>query len=153
VLADVGLQLPDYAAGERTFQLLTQVAGRAGRSPLGGKVVLQTFQPDHYAIRAASRHDYNGFYRQEMEYRKQLRYPPFTRLVRLETRHSEAARAEAEARAMAEQVEQWIQEGDHRGTEIVGPAPCFFGVKTVFTAGKSSCAAPPGQGTAWSSAA
>ncbi len=67
VLADVGLQLPDYNAGERTFQLLTQVAGRAGRSPLGGKVILQTFQPDHYAIRAAAGHDYAAFYRQEME--------------------------------------------------------------------------------------
>ncbi len=77
VLADVGLQLPDFNAGERTFQLLTQVAGRAGRSPLGGRVILQTFQPEHYAIRAASRHDYTGFYRQEMEQRKRLRYPPY----------------------------------------------------------------------------
>lgn len=126
ILADVGLQLPDYNAGERTFQLLTQVAGRAGRSPLGGKVILQTFQPDHYAIRAAARHDYSGFYRQELEYRKRLRYPPYTRLARLEIRNSDPARAEAEARAMASQVESWIREGDHHGAEIVGPVPCFF---------------------------
>lgn len=127
VLADVGLQLPDYNAGERTFQLLTQVAGRAGRSPLGGRVILQTFQPDHYAIRAASRHDYTGFYREEMMYRKRLRYPPFTRLVQLEIRSANPERAEAEAAAMARQVREWIQEGDHRGTEIIGPVPCFFG--------------------------
>lgn len=126
VLADVGLQLPDYNAGERTFQLLTQVAGRAGRSPLGGKVILQTFQPEHYAIRAAARHDYAGFYRQEMEYRRRLRYPPFARLVRLETRCDDPSRAEADARVMASQVEEWIRQGDHRGTEIIGPVPCFF---------------------------
>ncbi len=127
VLADVGLQLPDYNAGERTFQLLTQVAGRAGRSPLGGKVILQTFQPEHYAIRAASRHDYSGFYRQEIEFRKRLHYPPFVRLVRLETRNADASRAEIEARQMARQIENWVREGDHRGTDIVGPVPCFFG--------------------------
>ncbi len=126
VLADVGLQLPDYTAGERTFQLLTQVAGRAGRSPLGGKVVLQTFQPDHYAIRAAARHDYAGFYQQELNYRKRLRYPPFTRLARLEIRNANAAKAEADAQAMARQVESWIRASDHHTTEIIGPVPCFF---------------------------
>jgi primosomal protein N' (replication factor Y) len=127
VLADVGLQLPDYNAGERTFQLLTQVAGRAGRSLLGGRVILQTFLPDHYAIRAAARHDYSGFYKQEMAQRKRLRYPPFTRLVRLEIRSASPEKAEAEARAMAHQVGEWIAEGEHRGTEIIGPVPCFFG--------------------------
>ncbi len=127
VLADVSLQLPDYNAGERTFQLLTQVAGRAGRSPLGGKVILQTFQPDHYAIRSAAGHDYAGFYRQELEYRKRLRYPPFARLARLELRSANAAKVEADARAMSRQIEDWIKEGDHRGTEIIGPVPCFFG--------------------------
>ena len=77
VLADVGLNLPDYRAGERTFQLLTQVAGRAGRSPLGGQVILQTFQPEHYAIQAAARHDLEGFTRQELAYRRELGYPPY----------------------------------------------------------------------------
>jgi primosomal protein N' (replication factor Y) (superfamily II helicase) len=126
VLADVGLQLPDYNAGERAFQLLTQVAGRAGRSLLGGRVILQTFQPDHYAIRASARHDYQGFYKQELEYRKRLRYPPYARLVRLETRHSDPEKAESEARLMMTQIEGWIKEGDHRATEIIGPVPCFF---------------------------
>jgi primosomal protein N' (replication factor Y) len=126
ILADVSLQLPDYNAGERTFQLLTQVAGRAGRSPLGGKVILQTFQPEHYAIRAAAHHDYSGFYRQELEYRKRLRYPPYARLARLELRNANAAKVEADARTMARQIEDWIKEGDHRGTEMIGPVPCFF---------------------------
>lgn len=127
VLADVGLQLPDYNAGERTFQLLTQVAGRAGRSPLGGQVILQTFQPEHYAIRAAAKHDYAGFYRLEMEQRKRLRYPPFARLVRLEIRGPNVEKIENDAREMASQIQEWIEEGDHHGTEIIGPVPCFFG--------------------------
>jgi len=84
VLADVGLSLPDPFASERVFQTLTQVAGRAGRSSLGGKVVLQTFMPEHYAIQFASNHDVNGFYERELEYRKQLGYPPYAKLVRLE---------------------------------------------------------------------
>jgi primosomal protein N' (replication factor Y) len=125
ILAEVSLQLPDYRAGERTFQLLTQVAGRAGRSPLGGKVILQTFQPDHYAIRAASRHDYAGFYRQEIEYRKKMQYPPYARMVRMEIRSSDALRAENEALNMAHQLKEWIQASKQR-TEIIGPVPCFF---------------------------
>jgi primosomal protein N' (replication factor Y) (superfamily II helicase) len=127
ILADVGLQLPDYNAGERTFQLLTQVAGRAGRSLLGGKVILQTFQPDHYVVRAAAAHDYKGFYRQELEYRKRMHYPPFTHLLRLETRHADPQKAESEARVMSEQLQSWIQQGDYPGMEIIGPVPCFFG--------------------------
>ena len=95
VLADVGLSLPDLRSAERTFQVLTQVAGRAGRSPLGGQVILQTFLPEHYVIQAASRHDYQAFYQQELEYRRQLHYPPFSRLVRLEYRHRDPERAEA----------------------------------------------------------
>jgi primosomal protein N' (replication factor Y) (superfamily II helicase) len=126
VLAEVGLQLPDYNAGERTFQLLTQVAGRAGRSLLGGKVIFQTFQPEHYAIRAAAQHDYAAFYRQEMEYRKRMQYPPFTRLVRLECRGANPDKAEADAKGMAAEVQRWIEEGGHRGTSIIGPVPCFF---------------------------
>lgn len=126
VLADVGLQLPDYCAGERTFQLLTQVAGRAGRSPLGGRVILQTFQPEHYAIRAAAEHDYAGFYQQEIAYRRKMGYPPFNRLVRLEIRHADADKAEAEARSMAQQIARWIQAEDRRATQIIGPVPCFF---------------------------
>jgi primosomal protein N' (replication factor Y) len=126
VLADVGLSFPDYRAAERTFQVLMQVAGRAGRSPLGGQVVLQTFQPEHYAIQAAAHHDYAGFYRQELEYRRALGYPPFFRLVRLEYRHLQADQAENAAQHMAGQVRQWIEAGEHTATELIGPVPCFF---------------------------
>jgi primosomal protein N' (replication factor Y) (superfamily II helicase) len=126
VLADVGLNLPDYRAGERTFQVLTQVAGRAGRSPLGGNVVLQTFQPDHYVIQAASRHDYEAFYEKELEYRRKLAYPPFSRLVRLEYRETDAGKAERAARQMSIQLKDWIQAQERSATEISGPTPCFF---------------------------
>jgi primosomal protein N' (replication factor Y) len=126
VLADVGLNLPDYRAPERTFQVLTQVAGRAGRSPLGGEVLLQTFQPEHYVIQAAAGHNYREFYTQELEHRRHLHYPPFTRLVRLEYRHNRLETAEAAAQAMAEQLRQSIRLEGRRSTELIGPAPCFF---------------------------
>ena len=126
ILADVGLQLPDYRAGERGFQLLTQVAGRAGRSPLGGQAIFQTYRPDHYAIQAASEHDFESFLRQELAYRRKLGYPPYTRLARLELRDKDAEAAAREAARMGAQVERWIEEGNLRGIEIIGPAPCFF---------------------------
>jgi primosomal protein N' (replication factor Y) len=126
VLADVGLSLPDLRSAERTFQVLTQVAGRAGRSPLGGQVILQTFMPEHYVIQAAAHHDYQAFYEQELIYRRQLHYPPFSRLVRLEYRHRDSERAEATAMALAEQIRTWLQEEDRRETDLVGPVPCFF---------------------------
>jgi primosomal protein N' (replication factor Y) len=126
VLADVGLNLPDYRAPERTFQLLVQVAGRAGRSALGGQVVLQTFMPDNYAIQAAAGHDYAGFYQRELAERRKLGYPPFSRLLRLEYRHPEADQAEKEARRMAAQVQRWIHEGSFAATTMIGPAPCFY---------------------------
>lgn len=126
VLADVGLSLPDYRAAERTFQVLTQVAGRAGRSLLGGQVVLQTFQPEHYAIQAASRHDYRAFYHQELAFRRELGYPPFAQVVRLEYRHADAYQAEQAAGAMAAQLRGWLEAGERRATYMAGPAPCFF---------------------------
>lgn len=126
VLADVGLNMPDYRAAERTFQVLTQVAGRAGRSPLGGKVILQTFHPDHYVIQSAAGHSYTDFYEKEMAYRRQLGYPPFTQLARLEYRHRDPLVAEREAEKLAAQINQWIKTGGYRATTIVGPAPCFY---------------------------
>ena len=81
VSADIGLGLPDFRAGERTFQLLTQVAGRAGRGDLPGQVVIQTINPDHYAIRFAAAQDYELFYQKEVEFRRLLRYPPFSALA------------------------------------------------------------------------
>ncbi|MEA3350623.1 MAG: primosomal protein N', partial [Chloroflexota bacterium] len=126
VLADVGLNLPDYRSGERVFQVLTQVAGRAGRSPLGGQVILQTFDPDHYVIQAASEHNYRDFYRQELNYRRELGYPPFARLVRLEFRGQDSAQVEASARKVAQMVQSWMAESCAHTTEMIGPVPCFF---------------------------
>jgi primosomal protein N' (replication factor Y) (superfamily II helicase) len=126
VLADVGLNLPDPFGAERSFSLLTQVAGRAGRSALGGRVVLQTFQPEHYAIQAASRHDYAGFYARELDERRRLGYPPFSRLVRLEYRAFDPAKAEAEARTMAARLSHDILAEARVQTDLIGPVPCFF---------------------------
>ena len=126
VLADVGLNLPDAFAPERTFQTLTQVSGRAGRSPLGGEVILQTFQPEHYVIQAAAGHDYGAFYRQELLYRAPLEYPPFGNLVRLEYRHTDSDQAERAARSLADQIHTWIQEEGRSSIHLAGPVPCFF---------------------------
>ena len=104
VLADVGLHLPDPFAAERVFQVLTQVAGRAGRSERGGKVVLQTFDPENQVIQSAAKHDVNGFYEYELDQRKRLGYPPFSRLVRLEYRSTDQASAEKEARKVGEKL-------------------------------------------------
>jgi primosomal protein N' (replication factor Y) len=126
ILADVGLNLPDLRANERVFNLLTQVAGRAGRSPLGGQVVVQSFQPEHYVIQTAARHDYAAFYRQELASRRKLDYPPFTQLVRLEIRDSDPVKVEKAARQMAAQVQSWLDSEHRPQTQIIGPAPCFF---------------------------
>ncbi len=122
VLADVGLNLPDYSASERVFQVLTQVAGRAGRSPLGGQMILQTFQPEHYVIQAAAQHSYREFYRQELAYRRELGYPPFARLARLEFRGQDAVQVEETARSAARQ----LIARDDQLHEMIGPVPCFF---------------------------
>lgn len=127
ISADVGLGLPDYRATERTFQVLTQVAGRAGRGLLGGRVVLQTYAPEHYIVQAASHHDYAAFYARELRYRKDLGYPPFRRVMRLVFRHADAARAEAEANALAKELREQIRSEKLAATDLVGPAPCFFG--------------------------
>lgn len=126
ILADVGLNLPDYRSAERTFQVLTQVAGRAGRSPLGGSVILQTFQPDHYVIETAAEHNYRAFYQREIRYRRELDYPPYSNLVRLEYRDLKPDQAESAANAMASDINRWIEEEGRRATGMIGPVPCFF---------------------------
>ncbi len=125
VLADVGLNLPDPFASERTFQLLTQVAGRAGRSARGGQAILQTFAPDHYVIQSAARHDVDGFQKLEAEYRRQLGYPPFGRAARLEFRHRDAARAESEAKRVLQILAGKI-EAERRTQTVASAVPCFF---------------------------
>jgi primosomal protein N' (replication factor Y) len=126
ISADVGLALPDFRAGEHTFQLLTQVAGRAGRGLLGGRVILQTYQPNHYAVAAASRHDYAGFYGREITYRREMGYPPFRRMARLVFRYTSETQARAEAERAAEMIRERIARMRMTGTELIGPAPCFF---------------------------
>jgi primosomal protein N' (replication factor Y) len=126
VLADTGLHLPDYRASERTFQVLTQVAGRAGRSPLGGQVILQTFDPDHYVIKAAAGHDYQDFFSQEIEYRRELSYPPFMNLIRLEIRDRDHQVAKNKAEAYGEALKSWIKNQEMVATRVVGPVPPYF---------------------------
>ncbi|MBN1937300.1 MAG: primosomal protein N' [Anaerolineae bacterium] len=127
ITADTALNLPDFRAAERTFQLLVQVAGRAGRGLRGGKVIVQTYAPDHYAIQAAAKHDYEAFYARELAFRRQVGYPPFTRLARLVYADSSAARARQQAVELAAALQTAIQRGrlpqDHH---LIGPAPCFL---------------------------
>ncbi len=126
VLADVGLNLPDPFANEKVFQTLTQVSGRAGRSARGGRVVMQTFTPEHYALQFAAKHDVDGFYERELEYRRGLGYPPFAKLVRLEYREANPDKAEEEARKLADRLRARMEAGGFRQTEMIGPVPCFF---------------------------
>jgi len=126
VSADTSLNLPDFRAGERTFQLLSQVAGRAGRGTLGGQVIIQTFSPEHYAIQTAAKHDYTSFYEKEIAYRRQLHNPPFSRLALLVYSHANDARCQREAERMRNQL---IAERDAKGIDnlgIIGPAPAFI---------------------------
>jgi primosomal protein N' (replication factor Y) len=129
IAADVGLFLPDFRAGERTFQLLTQVAGRAGRSALGGQVIVQTYHPDHYAVVAASHHDYESFYRQEIAFRREQGYPPVRRLARLVYYHTKLAQAQAEATRLADLLWAEIARLELPDTDLLGPAPCFFSMQ------------------------
>jgi primosomal protein N' (replication factor Y) len=126
VTADTLLHLPDLRSGERTFQLLTQVAGRAGRSALGGRVIVQTYTPEHPAIQAASRHDYAAFYEAEMAFRRAHWYPPLSRLVRLVYLHATARRAQSETARLTDILAQRIQRLGLAEVDLIGPAPCFF---------------------------
>src|SRR6185437_7595561 len=119
--ADATLRFPDFRAEERTFALIAQLAGRAGRGPRGGRVLVQTSTPDAAAIAAASRHDSDGFLRDELERREALRYPPFADLIKIVT----SAPDPAPARAAAAQVAEAIAGTTGEKTELLGPAPLF----------------------------
>ena len=125
VSADTTLNLPDFRAGERSFQLLTQVAGRAGRGRRPGRVVIQTYAPEHYAVQMAAAHDYEGFYTREIEYRRQLGNPPFSQLCRLVFSHHGEAFAAEEARRLRQLLDQEIASRGIEGISLVGPAPAF----------------------------
>ena len=116
--ADFALGLPDFRAAERTFQLLTQVAGRAGRGEIPGTVVLQTYFPEHYAIRCAAFHDYLGFYDQELRYRKWMHYPPFTSVATVLLRCDKLDHAMRYAGI----VHRWVEQTRMEGVRIMGPA-------------------------------
>jgi primosomal protein N' (replication factor Y) len=126
ISADTSLNLPDFRAGERTFQLLSQVAGRAGRGPSGGRVIIQTFSPEHYAIQAAASHDYASFYEREIAYRRQLRNPPFTRLARLVYVHANDAACQREAEKMKGRLLQEMAARGIGGIDVIGPAPAYI---------------------------
>ena len=126
VLADIGMHMPDFRAPERAFQLLTQVAGRAGRGPQAGYAVIQTYLPDHYAIQAAAEQDYAAFYATEMEHRRAQANPPFGRLVRLlYDGHSDKRTAQNEAQQLAGRLRRTAHEWDMRGVDVIGPAPTY----------------------------
>ena len=122
IYTDMALHLPDFRAGERTFSLLVQVAGRAGRGDVEGEVVVQSFTPFHAAIQYARQHDYLGFYEQEIEYRQQLRYPPATRLVCLTVRSKSEEKAQFTAGALARELKKHVV-ADHDTMGEPTPAP------------------------------
>src|SRR6267378_1707129 len=121
VNADTILNLPDFTAAERTFQLLTQVLGRSGRGEAGGRGIVQTYLPEHYAIRAAAAHDYVAFAEAELEGRRRFGYPPFGRLALLSTQAKKIETVEKRAHELA----AWLREAAGDDAEVLGPAPAF----------------------------
>ncbi|MGB8062847.1 MAG: primosomal protein N' [Candidatus Sulfotelmatobacter sp.] len=116
--ADVALGLPDFRAAERTFQLLTQVAGRAGRGESPGKVILQTFFPDHYAVEYAARHDFTGFYEKELRFRSWMHYPPYSSLANVLVRSDKLD----DALQWSGIIGKWFDQTRHEGVRVLGPA-------------------------------
>jgi primosomal protein N' (replication factor Y) len=116
--ADYALGLPDFRAAERVFQLLTQVSGRAGRGDLPGKVIVQTYHPDHYAIQCAAQHDFHAFVERELKYRRWMHYPPYAALANLiiQSPHLE------EAAGWSATLGRWFQSTQLDGVRVLGPA-------------------------------
>jgi len=120
VSVDAGLALPDFRAAERTFQLITQVAGRAGRGERPGQVLIQTYHPAHYALKHARSQDYAGFYSEEIRHRQNHGYPPFVSLASLLVHGSDPKRTRAEAVELRKQLDL---ANEDRACRILGPAP------------------------------
>ena len=116
--ADMALGMPDFRAAERTFQLLTQVAGRAGRGDTPGKVVLQTYFPDHYAVQFAAQHDFVGFYEKELRFRSWMHYPPYSALANVLLRSDKLD----EALQWSGTLGRWFESTRHEGIRVLGPA-------------------------------
>jgi len=123
ILADVGLHLPDFRAGERAFSLLCQVAGRAGRGPDPGRVIIQTYNPEHYAVAAAATQDYSAMYRQEIETRQGQGNPPFNQLAHIRFQDLSATACQRQATAMARLLRERVAARGLADVEITGPAP------------------------------
>jgi primosomal protein N' (replication factor Y) len=123
VAADSGLSFPDFRSAERTFQLLTQVAGRAGRGNAPGRVVIQSFYPDNYALHFAQRQDYQGFHDKEIEFRKLMGYPPFRRLIQIVISDPDSARASRDADKIADALKARFEKMESGSRpHILGPA-------------------------------
>src|SRR5439155_1274377 len=136
VNADTVLNLPDFTAAERTFELLTQVLGRSGRGAAGGRGILQTYLPEHYAIRAAAAHDYATFAAVELEGRRRFGYPPFGRLVLLSTQ----AKRQDTVERRADELASRLREASGADAEVLGPAPAFAAIR---------CSTPWRRSRAW----
>ncbi|MFY9708108.1 MAG: primosomal protein N' [Desulfobacterales bacterium] len=121
--ADLSMSFPDFRAGERTFQLLAQVAGRAGRGDKPGKVILQTYNPEHFSIQAAQNQDFREFYRQEIVFRRALKYPPFSRIIQLKIAGRDKRQTETLARSLGEVCRRLGQQDDvlRKSVEVMGP--------------------------------
>jgi primosomal protein N' (replication factor Y) len=126
ISADTSLHFPDFRSSERTFQLLTQVAGRAGRGESAGRVIIQTFNPDHYSILRAKEHDFLGFYREEIQFRKALDYPPFCRLINFRLSGNNEKRTERAAEEMGKIGQVLLKKGYGKGIQILGPSIAPF---------------------------
>lgn len=123
VNADTGLALPDFRAAEQSFQLLTQVAGRAGRGDKPGEVLVQTFRPKHYAVQAAAHHDYGTFYQQEIGFRENAGYPPFRRMANFMVESEDPALVQRAAMRLSRLARDEMERLGFDGMELMGPAP------------------------------
>jgi primosomal protein N' (replication factor Y) len=121
VSADAALNLPDFRSGERTFQLIAQISGRTGRGSKGGKVIVQAYTPEHYSVQCAAGHDFESFARQELEHRRQLTYPPFGRLARIQLRGRREKKVAAKAEAIAAEL---LTHAERHNCAVLGPVPC-----------------------------
>ena len=123
VCADLSLNFPDFRAGEQTFQLLAQVAGRAGRGDKPGRVILQTYTPDHFSITAAREQDYRAFYEREIAFREGLGYPPYSRMIQLKISGKDKKKTARHAEAVGERCQMVRQRlfGGPREVDILGP--------------------------------
>jgi len=122
ICADLSLNFPDFRAGERTFQLLAQVAGRAGRGERPGKVIMQTYNPEHFSIQASKNQDFVQFYNSEIPFRKALSYPPFSRIIQLKISGSDMEKVKEHALMIGDTCKNFIDESKNsQSVQMLGP--------------------------------